>query len=156
DLPRVLGHGADVAVGTDEASAGEAADELGEKHGRSFLPWIERRRAGHNSSPKEANMKSLISFASLVLVAVSARADAPAKPPSTEDGQVSQLADAKWVVPKDPKIPAGVMASPIAVEPGSGASIGYAKIPAGTLFPLHWHSATEYSVLLSGKGTFTI
>jgi quercetin dioxygenase-like cupin family protein len=104
---------------------------------------------------KEDDMKKLLALFALALAAVTARADAP-KPPSMDDGQVAQLADAKWVAPPVPGFPAGVMASPIAVDPATGGSIGYAKIPAGTLFPLHWHSANEYSVLLAGKGTFTI
>jgi quercetin dioxygenase-like cupin family protein len=36
-----------------------------------------------------------------------------------------------------------------------GATV-YAKTPAGTGLPAHWHSATEYTVLLAGKGTLTL
>lgn len=83
-------------------------------------------------------------------------AQAPAKPRSTEDGQVAQLADAKWTAPKVPEIPVGAMAAPIAGDPTSGGSIGYAKFPAGYAFPAHWHSHTEYTVLISGKASFTV
>jgi len=91
----------------------------------------------------------------LVLLAAAALADAP-KPPGMEDGQVTQLSDAKWVAPPIPNFPAGVMASPLAVDPATGGSVGYAKIPGGSTFPLHFHSATELTLVISGKGTFTI
>lgn len=91
----------------------------------------------------------------LLLAAAAARADAP-KPPSTEAALVAHLAEAKWAPPKAPEIPPGLMASPIAVDPGSGGSIAYAKLPAGYALPAHWHSATEYTVLISGKATFVV
>ncbi len=90
-----------------------------------------------------------------LLAAVAVSADAP-KLPSTEDAQAAHVADAKWAPPKAPEIPAGAMVSPIASEPASGASIAYAKFPADYRFPAHWHSHSEYSVLVSGKATFTI
>ena len=46
--------------------------------------------------------------------------------------------------------------SPIAVDPNTGGSVGYAKFPPGFVFPTHWHSATEYTVLISGKASFTV
>ena len=101
-------------------------------------------------------MKKMMSVAAVaLLLALGASADGP-KPPSTEDSFVASVADAKWVVPKIPGFPSGVMASPIAVDPGSGQSVGYAKFAPGVSFPLHWHSATEYSVLLAGKATLTV
>ena len=100
--------------------------------------------------------KRILSLAALLLPAVALSADAP-KLPSTEDAQVTALADAKWVTPPAAMgIPAGVMASPIAADPATGASIGYAKIPAGSTFPMHWHTAGEYTAVISGKGTFTL
>ncbi len=107
-------------------------------------------------------MKRMVlpALAALVLVvalaAAAARAEGPAKPPSTEDAQVAQLADAKWAAPKIPNFPAGVMGAPIAVDPASGGSIGYAKFAPGTHFPMHWHSATEYTVVLAGKATLVV
>jgi len=99
-------------------------------------------------------MKRLSSLA-LAFIAVAALADAP-KPPGMEDAQVTQLGDAKWVAPPVPGLPAGVMASPLAVDAASGGSVGYAKIPAGTTFPMHFHSATELTLCISGKGTLTV
>ncbi|HXN41604.1 MAG TPA: cupin domain-containing protein [Myxococcaceae bacterium] len=91
-----------------------------------------------------------------LFLAAGAHAQAPAKPPSTEDAQVAHVADAKWAPPKAPEIPAGAMASIIAVDPNSGASIAYAKFPPGYAFPPHWHSFAEYTVLISGKANFVI
>lgn len=98
-------------------------------------------------------MSRMIAFA--LLFAAVARADAP-KPPSSEAALVAHVADARWAPPKQPEIPPGAMASPIAADPNSGAPIGYAKFPAGYTFPPHWHSFNEYTVLISGKITFTV
>jgi quercetin dioxygenase-like cupin family protein len=90
-------------------------------------------------------------------LAAVAYAQAPAtKPPSSEDALVANLAGAKWVAPKVPEIPLGVMISPIGVDPKTDGAIGYAKFPPGYVFPQHWHSHTEYTVLLSGKASFTL
>ncbi len=80
---------------------------------------------------------------------------ADGKPPAMDEQQVAHLKDAKFAPPKAPEIPAGVMGAPIASDP-NGANIGYAKFPPGYTFPMHWHSAAEYTVLLSGKGQFTV
>ena len=86
-----------------------------------------------------------------------AYAQAPAaKPPSSEDAMAVNLADAKWAAPTLAGIPPGLLASPIGVDPKTGGAIGYAKFPPGYAFPPHWHSHAEYTVLLSGKATFTI
>jgi quercetin dioxygenase-like cupin family protein len=77
------------------------------------------------------------------------------KPPAMDEQLVAHVKDAKWAAPKAPEIPPGVMGSPIASDP-NGPNIGYAKFPPGYTFPMHWHSATEYTVLLSGKGQFTV
>jgi len=94
-------------------------------------------------------------FLATLVAATVVHADAP-KLPSTEDAQAAHLADAKWAAPKAPEIPPGALVSPVAVEPGSGASVGYAKFPPGYQFPAHWHSHGEYTVLVSGKAVFTI
>jgi quercetin dioxygenase-like cupin family protein len=97
-------------------------------------------------------MKSTIAF--VIALAAAAAADAP-KPPSSEGPLVSHVADAKWVAPKL-DVPPGLMASPIAADPATGAPIGYTKLPAGYVFPLHWHSHAEYTSLISGKLILTI
>jgi quercetin dioxygenase-like cupin family protein len=90
-----------------------------------------------------------------VLLAGIARADAP-KPPSSEEALVAHVAEAKWSAPTNPNIPPGLTSSPIAADPANGAPIGYAKFPAGYVFPLHWHTFNEYTSLISGKLDFTV
>ena len=93
---------------------------------------------------------------SLLLVVPAALAlAADNKPPAMDDQGVANVKDAKWSPPKAPEIPAGVMVSPIAADPGA-ANIGYAKYPAGYVFPMHFHSAVETTTLISGKGRYTI
>jgi quercetin dioxygenase-like cupin family protein len=91
-----------------------------------------------------------------LLLATVTRADAPAKPPSTEDGRVVHLSDVQWTPAKLKEFPPGAMSSIIAVDPQTGGSIGYGKFPAGGALATHWHSFTEYTLLLSGKATFTV
>jgi quercetin dioxygenase-like cupin family protein len=80
---------------------------------------------------------------------------ADGKPPTMDELQVAHLKDAKFAAPKAPEIPPGAMGAPIASDP-NGSNVGYAKFPPGYTFPMHWHSAAEYTVLLSGKGQFTV
>jgi quercetin dioxygenase-like cupin family protein len=103
----------------------------------------------HKSTKQAATAIALAAGLALV-----ARADAPA-PPSSEDGMVVGLAAAQWKpVPKP--LPEGVSSSPIAVDPHTKGPIGYAKFAPGVQFPAHWHSHTEYTVVLAGKPTFTL
>ena len=98
-------------------------------------------------------------FAAMLLVVgavVFAQAQAPAKPPSSEDALVANLADAKWAAPTMPEIPPGAMAAAIAVDPKTGGLVTYAKFPPKYVFPMHWHSHPEYTVLISGKASFTL
>lgn len=97
---------------------------------------------------------SLVVAAALLLGTV-ARSDAP-KLLSPEDGQIAHLKDAQWNPPKAKEFPPGAMGAPIAVDPQTGASVGYGKFPGGAALPSHWHSFSEYTVLLSGKATFTV
>jgi len=102
------------------------------------------------------NLSRYAALAALCLAPV-ARSDSPAKPPpSTEDAQVVHLKDAQWAPAKAKEFPPGAMGAPIAVDPQTGGGIGYGKFPAGASLPSHWHSFTEYTVLLSGKATFTV
>src|SRR5277367_902467 len=102
------------------------------------------------------NLSRYAALAALCLAPV-ARSDSPAKPPpSTEDAQVVHLKDAQWAPAKAKEFPPGAMGAPIAVDPQTGGGIGYGKFPAGTSLPSHWHSFTAYTVLLSGKATFTV
>ena len=96
-----------------------------------------------------------LSFLVVLPAALAVAADAPTLP-SMEAQQVAQLKDAKWTAPKAPEFPPGAMASPIATDPAPGGNVGYAKLPPGATLPLHWHSAAEYTVLISGKVQFIV
>ena len=93
-------------------------------------------------------------------VAVAARADAPPAPvPSMEDAQVVVFKDLKWSplkIPDGAPIQPGIMVSRIAADAQSGASLAYAKYPAGYVFPPHSHSFAEYTVSISGTTQFTM
>jgi quercetin dioxygenase-like cupin family protein len=90
-----------------------------------------------------------------VFFTTAARSDAPMKP-SPDEGQVAHLKDAQWAPPKPKEFPAGAMGAQFALDPTTGASVGYGKFPGGASLPSHWHSFPEYTVLLSGKATFTV
>lgn len=103
-------------------------------------------------------MSSLTRYGALaaLLLATVARSDAPATPPSTEDGRVVHLKDIQWTPAKLKEFPPGAMSSVIAVDPATGGSIAYGKFPAGGALATHWHSFAEYTILLSGQATFTV
>jgi quercetin dioxygenase-like cupin family protein len=90
----------------------------------------------------------------LVVLPAALALAADTKLPAMDDQQAANVKDAKWVAPKL-EIPAGVMVSPIAADPGA-ANIAYAKYPPGYVFPMHFHSAVETTTLISGKGRYTI
>jgi len=87
--------------------------------------------------------------------ALAVAADAPTLP-TMDAQQVAHVKDAKWAAPKLAEIPPGVMASPIASDPAPGGNIGYAKYVPGYTFPMHWHSATEFTTVLSGKIQYVV
>ena len=91
----------------------------------------------------------------LVVVPAALALAADGKPPAMDDPIVAHVKDAKWAAPKAPEIPPGVMGSPIAADPG-GALIGDAKFAPGYTVPMHWHSAAEYTSVISGKAQFTV
>jgi len=90
-----------------------------------------------------------------LLLALAALADAP-KPRSTEEMQMNDPQEAKFTPAQVPGLPPGPTVSPIAVDPSSKGSIAYARIPAKYHFPLHWHSYTEYTALISGSASFVL
>ncbi len=93
-----------------------------------------------------------------VLFPLAARADeAPKpKPPSTEEQLVAGLASAKWVPAPTPGLPKGAQVSAIGVDPATGGSTAYARLPPGYRLPMHFHSHAEYTAIIAGKGTFTL
>lgn len=97
-------------------------------------------------------------LAAALLLASAARADdAPKpKPPSTEEQLVVDVASAKFVPAPTPGLPKGVQVSAIGVDPTTGGATAYAKLPAGSHIPMHFHSFAEYTSLVAGKATFTM
>jgi quercetin dioxygenase-like cupin family protein len=94
-----------------------------------------------------------LTLLALASTAASARADAPAGLPPVDSGQAVIFSDVKWTpfrVPEGAPIPAGLMVSRVAGDAQTGPSVSYVKFPAGYAFPAHWHSFTEYSVVISG------
>ncbi|MGZ6123913.1 MAG: cupin domain-containing protein [Myxococcales bacterium] len=90
-----------------------------------------------------------------LLLAAAALADAP-KPLSTEEALVASVESAKFVDSNTPNSPKGSQGAMIGVDPHTKGATVYGKTPAGTGLPAHWHSFTEYTVLLSGQGTLTL
>ena len=86
-----------------------------------------------------------------LLVVAAALADAP-KPPSTEEALVATPDSAKFMDSTTPNSPKGSQAAMVGVDPHTKGATAYAKTPAGTGLPAHWHSHAEYTVLLSGSG----
>ena len=91
----------------------------------------------------------------LAVLAGAALADAP-KPPSTEEALVADPAEAKFAPVNVPGMPAGAQGAMIGVDPNTKGATTYAKLPAKYHFPAHWHSFTEYTVLISGAATLSI
>ncbi len=91
----------------------------------------------------------------IALIASAAVADAP-KPPSTEDTLVADLASAKFVDSTTPNSPKGSQQALLGVDPNTKGATAYAKTPAGTGLPAHWHSHPEYTVLISGAAALKI
>jgi len=97
----------------------------------------------------------VLSLLATAIVLAQAAAPAAPKPPGMDEMQVVILKDVKWT-PAKPPLPSGVSVSPIAADPAPGGSIGYAKYTPGLEFPMHWHSATEYTTVLSGTVRYTV
>ena len=80
----------------------------------------------------------------------------PPLPPSTEDALYADLAAAKWTPSEKAGLPAGAELALIGADPVSTGVTAYLKAPAGWRLPPHWHTHTEYSTMIVGKGTLTI
>jgi len=89
-----------------------------------------------------------------LLFAAAALADAPQ--PSTEDALVAHVSTAKFIESKTPSSPKGSQAAVIGVDPNTRGTTNYARTPAGTGLPAHWHSFAEYTVFLAGNGTLML
>ena len=89
-----------------------------------------------------------------LLFAATVLADAP--PPSTEDALVAHVTAAKFTESKTPNSPKGSQGAVIGVDPNTKGATNYARTPAGTGLPAHWHSFAEYTVFLAGNGTLVL
>lgn len=94
-------------------------------------------------------------YALIALIASAAVADAP-KPPSTEEALVADLGSAKFVDSTRPNSPKGSQQALVGVDPNTKGATAYAKTPAGTGLPAHWHSHSEYTVLISGTAALMV
>ena len=88
----------------------------------------------------------------MVLLALLACAGvlAQEKLPTMEEAQTASPKDAKWAPAKTPHSE-GVFQAPIAADPAPGGTVGYARSVPGAAVPEHWHSATEYSTVITGN-----
>jgi quercetin dioxygenase-like cupin family protein len=80
----------------------------------------------------------------------------PPLPPSTEDLLFADPAGAGWIDGEQGGLPKGAQVALIGQDPVSTGLTMYLKAPKGWRMPPHWHTHTEYGVLLSGKATLTI
>jgi quercetin dioxygenase-like cupin family protein len=81
---------------------------------------------------------------------------AAANPPSTEEALVAQIETVTFTESKVPNSPKGARNAIIGVDPTTKGATAYSATPAGAGLPAHWHSATEYTALLSGKATLML
>jgi len=49
-----------------------------------------------------------------------------------------------------------VFGSPVAADAAPGGNFGYAKYSPGVVIPEHWHSAAEFTTVLSGNLRYTV
>ena len=82
----------------------------------------------------------------------------PPLPPSTEDSLTAQLADARWVPAEKlvPKMPPGAEIALIGADPVSTGPTIYLRMKPGYKLPRHWHIHLETSIMISGKGQWTV
>jgi quercetin dioxygenase-like cupin family protein len=91
-----------------------------------------------------------------LLLAVDAAPAPAAAPHSTEEITVVRLKDMKYTPNTAKGVPAGVGGAAIGVDPTTKGPTGYTQFKAGTKFPEHTHTYTEYSALVQGNATLTI
>jgi quercetin dioxygenase-like cupin family protein len=84
---------------------------------------------------------------------------AAAQPPeaSPEQPFVTSIEDATWGPPGNaPRFPQGVRTAQLGTDPDNDGPIYYALFPAGSHFDLHWHTYSEYVVVVSGNVTIVL
>jgi len=105
-------------------------------------------------------MHKLIRRTLPVLVAVvgaASHAQAPSPMPSLDDAPlIVQVKDAKWTPSTVTGVAPGIMKWYVAGDPKTGPAVNYSKFPAGYVFPMHWHSYAESTVVISGEVHYVI
>ena len=74
--------------------------------------------------------------------------------PAAQDVVGVKAADVKWMDAKGH--PKGVKSAVIHGDPAKGAFVAMLKVPAGTLYPPHLHSADEVAFVQSGSATIGV
>jgi quercetin dioxygenase-like cupin family protein len=92
----------------------------------------------------------------ILFAASLAQAGAAPAPHSTEEITVVHMKDVKYTPNTAKGVPPGVSGAPIGADPATKGPTGYTKFAAGTKFPEHTHTYTEYSALVQGNATLTI
>lgn len=87
--------------------------------------------------------------ASLCLLVLAACAAAGAHPAPVQDVSVVKPGEVKWVDAKGH--PKGVQTCLIHGDPSKEAFVVMLKVPAGTVYPPHFHSADEVVTVVSGS-----
>jgi mannose-6-phosphate isomerase-like protein (cupin superfamily) len=77
------------------------------------------------------------------------------KATSKFESLVFRLETANWSEPYNGPLgyPKGAQKASLGIDPVSGGETYYARFPAGSRFELHWHSHSEYAVVLRGRVT---
>ena len=93
----------------------------------------------------------LVSIASVAAFSTDALAqDAP-------EPSVINVSEVQWGPPGSrPCYPLGVQTAQLGVDPDSGGPAYFARFPAGSQFELHWHTHSEYVVVVRGVGAIVL
>jgi quercetin dioxygenase-like cupin family protein len=79
------------------------------------------------------------------------RSQAPPEP------RVVNFRDVAWGPPgSTPRFPPDVQTFQLGVDPANGGPTYLARFPAGSHFDLHWHTHSEYAVVMSGAVTIVL
>jgi len=71
--------------------------------------------------------------------------------------RVVNIEDVRWGPPgNSPCFPQGVQTAQLGTDPDNSGPAYFARFPAGSQFELHWHTHSEYVVVVSGAGTIVL
>ena len=96
-------------------------------------------------------------LAVLVTAVLGSEAESQAPGEAQDEALVTNVEDAAWGPPGTRDgFPQGVQSAQLGIDPDNGGPIYYARFPAGSHFDLHWHTHTEYVVVVSGEVTIVL